>query len=140
MVQKVHLIIKGMNGDYDLTLYSLLEAQFGQWWLWLKIIQGSLQRNLTTKWSIFGITLMLFMSNNISKRKTGLQESREIPQSCHITKYFVTLASRSNRLGKRTTEQQVQNLMIISLQPIIPLTSISIIGFNNENEKNKIND
>ena len=86
---------------------------------------------------------MLFMSNNISKRKTGLQESREIPQSCHITKYFVTLASRSNRLGKRTTEQQVQNLMIISLQPIIPLTSIysiSIIGFNNENEKNKIND
>ena len=26
MVQKVHLIIKGMNGDYDLTLYFLLEA------------------------------------------------------------------------------------------------------------------
>ena len=118
----------------------LLEAQFGQWWLWLKIIQGSLQRNLTTKWSIFGITLMLFMSNNISKRKTGLVESREILQSCHITKHFVTLASRSNWLGKRTTEQQVQNLMIISLQPIIPLTSISIIGFNNENEKNKVND
>ena len=140
MVQKVHLIIKGMNGDYDLTLYFLLEAQFGQWWLWLKIIQGSLKRNLTTKWSIFGITLMLFMSNNISKRKTGLVESREIPQSYHITKHFVTLASRSNRLGKRTTEQQVQNLMIISLQPIIPLTSISIIGFNNENEKNKVND
>ena len=85
---------------------------------------------------------MLFMSNNISKRKTGLQESREIPQSCHITNTFcnIGMASRSNRLGKRTTEQQVQNLMIISLQPIIPLTSISIIGFNNENEKNKIND
>ena len=30
MVQKVHLIIKGMNGDYDLTLYFLLEAQVGQ--------------------------------------------------------------------------------------------------------------
>ena len=25
MVQKVHLIIKGMNGDYDLKLYFLLE-------------------------------------------------------------------------------------------------------------------
>ena len=58
-------------------------------------------------------------------------------QYCYITKHFVTLASRSNQLGKRTTEHQVHNLMIISLQPIIPLTIIWIIGCCNENEKNE---
>ena len=56
------------------------------------------------------------------QEKTGLGESWDMPQYCYITKHFVTLASRSNRLGKRTTEQRVHNLMIISLQPIKPLT------------------